>query len=179
MGKIYFNVEFRPQIESGEYSVETKDGHPVRIICWDAMPDWPICGMIKDHNPASTYAYPELFDENGKSIKGKQKDLMIVTPVPELTDFERTYLKVVHHLSPEYTIPSFVEQNHLRENCQELLIVAHRALLQGQCDLQKIVSEWKPSEEQIEQLSTAIKDYKKAGYSANVLQGLLEKLKKM
>ena len=35
MAKIPFNVKFKPQIESGEYKVETRDGRPVRIICWD------------------------------------------------------------------------------------------------------------------------------------------------
>ena len=35
MKTIPFDIKYRPQIESGEYSVQTKDGAPVRIICWD------------------------------------------------------------------------------------------------------------------------------------------------
>ena len=35
MAKISFDIKYRPQIESGEYKVETRDGKPVRIICWD------------------------------------------------------------------------------------------------------------------------------------------------
>ena len=35
MAKIPFDIKYRPQIESGEYKVETRDGKPVRIICWD------------------------------------------------------------------------------------------------------------------------------------------------
>ena len=33
--KIPFEIKFRPQIESGEYKVETFSGYPVTIYRWD------------------------------------------------------------------------------------------------------------------------------------------------
>lgn len=32
--KIPFDVKFRPQIDSGEYKVETEEGSPARMLCW-------------------------------------------------------------------------------------------------------------------------------------------------
>lgn len=124
--KMKFDIQYRPRIESGKYGVETADGHPVRIICWDAMPDWPVCAMIKDYSPASTYGYPQLFDEDGKSINSRAKDLVIVIPDPELTEFETAYLRLVHRLSPGDILPEFLEESHLRENCMELMDIARR-----------------------------------------------------
>ena len=124
--KMKFDIQYRPQIESGKYSVETADGHPIRIICWDATQCWPVCAMIRDYNLASTYGYPQLFDEDGKSINDRAKDLVIVIPDPELTEFETAYLRLVHRLSPGDILPEFLDENHLRENCRELMDIARK-----------------------------------------------------
>lgn len=124
--KMKFDIQYRPQIESGKYSVETADGHPIRIICWDATSDWPVCAMIRDYNLAMTYGYPQLFDEDGRSINDRAKDLVIVIPDPELTEFETAYLRLVHRLSPGDILPEFVDENHLRENCRELMDIARK-----------------------------------------------------
>lgn len=76
--KIPFDISYREKIESGEVKVVTRDDHPIRIICWDAGPDWPICGLIKDYNPESTYVHPTLFDNEGKCIDKTSKDLFII-----------------------------------------------------------------------------------------------------
>lgn len=83
MKKIAFDIKYRPQIESGEYKVETKNGHPVRIICWDTGMEWHICALVKDRNPKSTYGFPNLFDEKGKCINSRNSDLVIITNDPE------------------------------------------------------------------------------------------------
>ena len=31
-----FNMKYRPQLESGEYTLFTRDGRSARIVCWDA-----------------------------------------------------------------------------------------------------------------------------------------------
>lgn len=85
-----FDIKYRPQIESGEYKVVTADLHPVRICCWDAEEDWPIVALVKDYNEKSDYCYPMMCDTSGVSAtKGKEKELFVLTPEPELTEFEK------------------------------------------------------------------------------------------
>lgn len=60
MAKIPFSIDYRPQIESGEYKVETRDDRPVRIICWDASyEDLPIVGLIGGRER------PDIFTREG------------------------------------------------------------------------------------------------------------------
>lgn len=50
-----FNISMRDKIESGEYRVQTRDGRPVRIICFDGNDrNLPIVGFIGS-NPFVTY----------------------------------------------------------------------------------------------------------------------------
>lgn len=91
MAKIPFDVKFRPQIESGEYKVETRDGKPVRIICWDRAPkfgdsfDLTLCVLIPQDNGEGVYYY----NHSGKSRLDRERfDLFIITPEPELSEFE-------------------------------------------------------------------------------------------
>ena len=41
-----FSMDFKPQIEGGEYSL-TCDGKPVQIVKWDCKGDCPILGVIE------------------------------------------------------------------------------------------------------------------------------------
>ena len=94
--KIPFDIKYRPQIESGEYKVVTADDHPVRICCWNAEEDWPIVALVKDYNEKSDYCYPMMCDTAGVSAtKGKQKQLYVITPEPELTEFEIFLAKIL------------------------------------------------------------------------------------
>ena len=96
--KIPFDIKLRPQIESGEYKVETRLGNPARIICWDAKVESFPSG--KDKRIVSLILDPETGIEhlthhftNGKVWEEESKsDLFIVTPEPELTDFELAIL---------------------------------------------------------------------------------------
>ena len=90
-----FDIKYRPQIESGEYKVVTADDHPVRICCWDAEEYYPIVALVKDYNEKSDYCYPMMCDTEGVSAtKGKEKTLYVVTPEPELTEFEKVVRQV-------------------------------------------------------------------------------------
>lgn len=85
-----FDIKYRPQIESGEYKVVTRDDHPVRICCWDEEEDYPIVALVKDYNEKSDYCYPMMCDKSGVSAtKGNEKELFVLTPEPELTEFEK------------------------------------------------------------------------------------------
>ena len=48
MTKIPFNIKYRPQIESGEYSVVTREDRPVEIKIWDLKGDFPVVGVYFD-----------------------------------------------------------------------------------------------------------------------------------
>ena len=89
MTKIPFDIKFKPQIESGEYKVETFSGYPVTIYRWDFYDgaQTPIMG---------TYVF-----EDGKEYVGawndeghfeiaspNDLDLFIITPEPELTSWQ-------------------------------------------------------------------------------------------
>jgi len=88
--KIPFDIKYRPQIESGEYKVETKDHHPVRIICWNKNTgglDRIVALVAGDSGQEKTLHYTE----KGQCVAAGDncnKDLFIVTPEKELSDFE-------------------------------------------------------------------------------------------
>ena len=86
MTKIPFDIKYRPQIESGEYKVETRDGRSVEIVKWDFRNlhgKTPILAIIH-----GDYDYNRAYSEDGYSIFESDK-LFIVTPEEELTEFEK------------------------------------------------------------------------------------------
>lgn len=87
--KIPFDIKYKPQIESGEYKVVTRNGSPVRIICWDrksAGEGQPIIALVENGH----YENSIWVEENGvyKGTMGHEYDLFILTPESELTEFE-------------------------------------------------------------------------------------------
>lgn len=93
--KIPFDIKYRPQIESGEYRVETRDGRPTRIICWDCNNYNPIIALADETGMwnGEMKEYVLSCNENGAFAGGSrtQDDLFIVTPDEELTDFENAF----------------------------------------------------------------------------------------
>lgn len=84
--RIPFDIKFRPQIESGEYKVENRDGDIVTILEWDIF----IHGMAHMILIRYNEKY-EFVNYNGRVNRTGQDcnlDLFIVTPEPELTEFE-------------------------------------------------------------------------------------------
>lgn len=62
MKKVRFDISMRPQIESGEYQVVMRDSDkPVRIICWDADPKYPICYLER----TASQTFPTMVGPNG------------------------------------------------------------------------------------------------------------------
>lgn len=93
MAKIPFDIKYRPQIESGEYKVETKDGlHSVRIICWDAagsQRDNDIIGLEKGMLGAENIQrYDVMGHLIADSTRRGNRDLFIITPEPEFTEWQ-------------------------------------------------------------------------------------------
>lgn len=85
--KIPFDIKYRPQIESGEYKVETKNGQPVEILKWDVR-------SINNRFPIAAIVSSEKFDEVvGYSNEGycgrADYSLFLVTQEADLSEFER------------------------------------------------------------------------------------------
>lgn len=47
MKTVPFSILQRKKIETDQYKVVTRDGRPVRIICWDRCDDEPVVALIK------------------------------------------------------------------------------------------------------------------------------------
>ena len=86
--RIPFDIKYKPQIESGEYKVETEDGFPATILDWSFRKDSGspyIC--VKITKNGEDYAF--LYSEDGKRFaheRLKDNDLIIITP--ELAESE-------------------------------------------------------------------------------------------
>ena len=104
MEKIPFNPKFRPQIESGEYRVETRCGYPVQIVCWnlrdtkheDDTHKRTILGLIDCGD--GTFGY-EVFNSEGlyMPIAQSNMDLFVVTENVQLTKFESRLCEILDY----------------------------------------------------------------------------------
>lgn len=88
--KIPFDIKFRPQIESGEYKVKTRDGKKVRILCYDANNITPVVALVT-FNDGSEGSRDYYFDGTMNYDRENPLDLFIITPEPELTEFEKAF----------------------------------------------------------------------------------------
>ena len=80
--KVKFDIKYRPQIESGEAEVVTRDGRAVRIICWDApSDDYPIVGYVQPGDSSLPYT----FTREGIYVLGEEnnEDLFVLLPLPD------------------------------------------------------------------------------------------------
>ena len=90
--KIPFDIKYRPQIESGEYKVETRDGKHVRILCYDANNIVPIVALVT-FNDGSEGSRDYYSDGTMNFDRVDPLDLFIVIPEKELTEFEGRLVK--------------------------------------------------------------------------------------
>ena len=114
MQKIPFDMKYRPQIESGQYKVETNAGLPVRIICWDAKNEeptvrQPIVGLV-DHGK---YEVVMSWDANGL-IYNSKSDLVIVTDWKGMDEVKKHLSDTLNSMNGEY-----YEQEEIEETVQE------------------------------------------------------------
>lgn len=130
MAKIPFSIDYKPQIEAGEYKVVTGDNRPVRIISWDkkvyggridivalvpAIATETEC--IQVYNPDGTL--------KSSDPVGKFK-LTIITPEPELTEFEKAIKRGFLCAGLE-DVPTGI----IKDTAKELLSIAKRKLCNG------------------------------------------------
>ena len=130
--RIPFDISKRPQIESGEYKVETKDHHFVRIICWNKNTgglDRIVALVAGDSGQEKTLHYTE---EGWCCATGnnRDKDLLIVTPEPEMSEME---ISLLSWLSDDTCgeIPMERMKQVVKARAAELLATAKQQLLQS------------------------------------------------
>lgn len=94
-----FNLKFRDKIESGEINVTTRNGRPVRIVCWDAISDYPIVALVKsvkeDFETILRYdreGVPDVVADESCRNKGMEFELFVEDDNPDFTDFEKLIL---------------------------------------------------------------------------------------
>lgn len=86
--KIPFDIKYRPQIESGEYKVETRDGKNVRVLCYDANNIVPIVALVT-FNDGSEGSRDYYLNGTINYDRENPLDLFIITPEEEMTEFEK------------------------------------------------------------------------------------------
>lgn len=80
--KVAFDIKYRPQIESGEAKVVTRDDRAVRIICWDASyKDLPIVGLIEGRERPNIFTREGSFFPIGEVEANA--DLFVILPLPD------------------------------------------------------------------------------------------------
>lgn len=126
--KIPFDIKFRPQIESGEYKVVTGDDRPVRIISWDkkVYSRYEIVALVPTSQGDTETV--QLYCSDGTLLASNWNEkfkLFVVTPEPELTEFEADVMVILLEFVEE------VDENDLKRISKELLESAKKELCVG------------------------------------------------
>lgn len=87
MAKIPFDIKYRPQIESGEYKVETWDGQSVSILAFDIHFRGMSHMILAKYNEC--YDYWPFNGRYNRTSPDCNLDLFLVTPELELSEFEK------------------------------------------------------------------------------------------
>lgn len=128
MAKIPFNIKYRPQIESGEYKVETRDGKKVRVLCYDANNITPVVALVT-FNDGSEGARDYYFDGSMNFDRENVLDLFIVTPEEEMSDFEAGLFSAFSDGWQQYLCGEDVDvEEWAKEHSPELLALARKEL---------------------------------------------------
>ncbi len=121
-----FDIKYRPQIESGEYKVVTREDRPVEIIKWDLKGDFPVIGVYFDEKNDRDTAVQVT--ANGRcSIKPGDyycDDFFIINDKPELTEFEETLKGIVNGFGSDVMTNEGAKNSGIR-----LLEVARKELM--------------------------------------------------
>lgn len=131
MAKIPFDVKYRPQIESGEYKVETFSGYPVTIYRWDFKDkdNTPIMGSYVFEDGAEYCG--DWTNEGRFDVLGEPDsfDLFIITPEPELTNWQ-TFISACLQ---KHGLLDCGAADRIAQNCSaELLELARKQLIKEQ-----------------------------------------------
>ena len=127
MAKIPFSIKHRKKIESGEYKVETRSGDNVKILSTEAYDDFPIIYRVDG------IAEPQFANSNGRHISDEYDsllDLFIITPEPELTEFEKKLFNIVGYaISLSIAEPKKPTSEFVKEYSAKLLSLAREQFI--------------------------------------------------
>lgn len=126
--KIPFDIKYRPQIESGEFKVETRDGLPARVVCWDANSYTPIVFLATEHDGLDDIYKEYTYSCNnfGRAFSIESpRDLFIVTPEEELTEFEKEVSDMVEYCKEH---GEYVAFDYAKRHAKTLLALAKKQL---------------------------------------------------
>lgn len=132
MDKIQFDIKLRPEIEAGKYKVETRDGRPARIICWDRESNkYPIVALIncEGREHSKHYTCSGSFYADSRTF---HDDLFLVPAEPELTEFEKCVKECLEYDPEVVSDGDLLEAT--KEYAKDLLAIA-RMELQPEKDL--------------------------------------------
>lgn len=130
--KIPFNIKYKPQIESGEYKVVTREGVPIRIICFDApIRNYPIIGITDDPNDD-----PFTFTIDGRYVfepaNPDSLDLFIITSEAELTEFEQGIRDmIINVFTTTHSVSDVMDYNTTHLLAAGLLELAKKEICKG------------------------------------------------
>ena len=129
--KIPFDIKYRPQLERGEYKVETGDGRPVKIISFE-LTDTNDCPIAAQFRLCAGTPVVYLFDKEGhyKGEGDSDYDLFIITPKQELTPFEDGLRKVCEEAVKEALAhPERTSEDFAKTHSTKLLDLAREELV--------------------------------------------------
>lgn len=166
--KKQFNLQ--DWLKDKSQKVETRSGLPVRIICWDRRGERPLVVLIQHPN-----GYDEgLFCyENGLANGVGQEsdsDLFLVTPEPELSEFEKKLSDVFGYaISMSVSDPPKPTDEFVREYAPELLAIARKELYTTiKRELEENPNGW------VQRVEDAHNSWLKAGYKKGRAEALKE-----
>ena len=90
MKRISFDIQYRPQIESGEYRVVTEMGEPVEIVKWNCRGRCPILAVIDDGDTDDSCFYKT----DGVSLNGADS-LFILIDESDPNEFEKALADIL------------------------------------------------------------------------------------
>lgn len=105
MGKQSFRIDFKEDIESGMYNIETRLGNRVKILSWtDGTPEYPIIAVVD----GTAFNYSNKGTVEAKHDIGDLNNLdLFVVSEPKLSTFERAVMEVIgKSMNGDYTYPT-------------------------------------------------------------------------
>lgn len=128
--KKQFNLQ--DWLKDKSQKVETRDGRPARIICTDAKADDGACiiALIPGYGGEEAYQFfPDGRAFSSKSSDEDCADLFLVTPEPELSEFEKNLSDIFGYaISMSVSDPKKPTDEFVREYAPELLAIARKQL---------------------------------------------------
>lgn len=131
MSRLNFDIKYRPQIESGEYKVETKDGRQARIISWDKN-GFECTEIVVLVTCATGTENCNIYTDKGLLRSNPYQEnakLFLITSEPELSEFEYAMLRYVQDAAHAADDDELVEIT--KKHSTELLDIAKKEALKG------------------------------------------------